>query len=542
MAPSNVCPGGGFFKRGGGVLFSIQYPLNDARPFLEAHTHRLQAPFWGVAPEVGKEFIRNSGIVKHRRRGGLESWPGEEVYCNASRAVRFLSGLRGRPVGAFDHALSLTCAFRRFFSDGANVGRFEVGIKILPGKDEEDYLCIYPMFARDCLALLEACLAVPVKVPIGRGEYIRTQLGSCGRYLEDHFLRATTAYVDGNIAPTESWWLRAGQPLILIEYTVDEIDQLPKYARPVPIIEGLDTALSFYKIERGGRSISTWFLRMDPTKNGYQDLSAEEHNTLRRLRLNLFRIHAELECLTQMLKLVRDDKGDEDDEKKIQINARSATSQSLQRYFHDTLGLLHRKTRYGLEQSEILKAVLEAQYFFSPGERATLLARLSSMDFRPNLQRKIEAFTKPGPDTEGWGYALGDEPKVIKIENFEGVIHIGNRIEIGDNVMFMKDFIVANDIQNSYNKTAASDATPELKKQLEALTKTIAQLCKNLPQDDARAAARDLGSLTKEALSESPRQKQYKLSAEGLIEAAKSVAEFARPVATAVKAILALLA
>lgn len=66
-------------------------------------------------------------------------------------------------------------------------------------------------------------------------------------------------------------------------------------------------------------------------------------------------------------------------------------------------------------------------------------------------------------------------------------------------------------------------------------------MTKHLPVEKARDAAKDLEALTTEAVSESPRKRWYDLSAEGLLEAAKTVGEMAAPVVTCVKALIPLL-
>jgi hypothetical protein len=77
---------------------------------------------------------------------------------------------------------------------------------------------------------------------------------------------------------------------------------------------------------------------------------------------------------------------------------------------------------------------------------------------------------------------------------------------------------------------------------LKDLTAKVAELAKQLPQDKAEVASKDLAALTSEAVSKEPRKPWYELSASGLVEAAKAVAEMAAPITTAVAAVLALLA
>jgi hypothetical protein len=80
-----------------------------------------------------------------------------------------------------------------------------------------------------------------------------------------------------------------------------------------------------------------------------------------------------------------------------------------------------------------------------------------------------------------------------------------------------------------------------MKEALKELTAKVAELAKQLPPDKAEPVSKDLLALTSEAVSKEPRKAWYELSANGLLEAAKTVAEMTGPVTTAVKAVLALL-
>jgi hypothetical protein len=102
-------------------------------------------------------------------------------------------------------------------------------------------------------------------------------------------------------------------------------------------------------------------------------------------------------------------------------------------------------------------------------------------------------------------------------------------------------FVTARNIQDSFNKSSSTVGNTQLKQTLQALTAEVGRLAAKLSKDEAEKVSQDLQTLTSEATSKSPRRKWYELSAEGLIEAAKTVAEMAEPVSTAVKAVLALL-
>src|SRR5262249_8048245 len=116
-------------------------------------------------------------------------------------------------------------------------------------------------------------------------------------------------------------------------------------------------------------------------------------------------------------------------------------------------------------------------------------------------------------------------------------------IQIG-NVSVTGDFsvVTAKNIQESFNKTSQSTVDAELREKLCALTVEVGKLAAKLPKDEADRVSQDLQTLTAEATSKAPRKKWYDLSAEGLLEAAKTVADMAAPVTTAVRAVLASLA
>ena len=64
----------------------------------------------------------------------------------------------------------------------------------------------------------------------------------------------------------------------------------------------------------------------------------------------------------------------------------------------------------------------------------------------------------------------------------------------------------------------------------------------NIPEEKRAEVQQDLSSLVTEASKEQPRKKWYKLSADGLCEAAKACGEIAAPAVATVARIVALLA
>ena len=81
-----------------------------------------------------------------------------------------------------------------------------------------------------------------------------------------------------------------------------------------------------------------------------------------------------------------------------------------------------------------------------------------------------------------------------------------NRIEvtIGDGNTFYGDMVVAKSIQDSFNKASNAAKTEDLKQILEDLSVAVAKMVENLPDDEAKRAARALDTVVEEATSDNP--------------------------------------
>jgi len=506
------------------VFIAIQFPIADCRAFVNSDTNRLSLPTWPL-PKPDKEFIRGSGIVRQRRRGGLESWPGEEIYCRANRAIRFSPFLSMQRIRPLEKDISFICAFRRFLCDGETLSRVEIGFLIRGHRFPTQF---FPVDNQDILGLINGCLSIQVRVLLADGINTTCELYKCGEQLAKHYLQATTQRVNSELAETEDWWLSPGNPLMLIEYKSHEISRLPKQAKPI-MINTSDTgffgSLNHYGIKKGGKRLGVWFL----------DISDDNPEVIRRIRLHLFRIHAEKECLKQTLRLLILGS--------LQPRTHTAASDNLQRYLKDSMRLLSREARYHLSQSALLEEMLKVEDIVTPGERATLLAQLSKIDIRTTIYHNVEKFTANTTGSTQYYNIVGNDISVFigRDQRIGGTQMTKYEIKFGDNNKFSGDFVVANSIQHSFNKISSSDASQEIKEKLKELSQAVAEMCEHLPHEKAREAARDLDTLTNEALSDKPRRKWYEMSADGLVKAAETVGKVAVPVITIVMSLLPML-
>ena len=127
----------------------------------------------------------------------------------------------------------------------------------------------------------------------------------------------------------------------------------------------------------------------------------------------------------------------------------------------------------------------------------------------------------------------------IMIDKRDQSTTYGHRVKIGNNNS--GNLVLGDAIQHSFNRADELTDNDKLKETLKQLCTQVQELTKSLPPAKQAEVEQDLASLVAEATKETPRQKWYELSADGLIEAAKACAGMASPVISTVKSILALL-
>lgn len=473
------------------MFFVLQHPFADLRLFVGPASGRLSRPSWPLV-EPYSDFIRASGIVLPRRRGGVEEWAGEEVYCRANGAFRFPDQLRTRPLGTPSAPVSAERAFRRFQSAGV-VCRLETGLRLdLDG-------AVSAVTASDVMTLLRNCLELPIRLRGNQGTAALT-LVTCGKALAEHYLRATTSYQAGMIQP---WWFSCGRPTAILENVSEHSLPVPRHTQRVMETEGI--SLSHTWLELHNVRCSTWFIE---GKNPNRD-------ALRRLRIHLLRLHAERQCLRLVIRYVN--------EGKLNVQKDQDGSEEVQRYLSNSLRALESTRRFGIDQSPLLDAARDALDVATVGQAASL------RHVRRQVAARIDSYIRRAQST------------ATVVNNIYGDV-MNTTIQMGD-VTVSGDFnvVTAKNIRESFNKASESDANENLKAKLQELSVQVAKLAAELSPEQAEAVSRDLQALTNEATAKEPRKQWYELSAQGLMDAAKAVAGMAGPVGAAVKAVLALI-
>ena len=351
------------------MLVAVQLPLADCRPFVEAAAPRPARPAWDY-PRVDEAYVRGFGGFKKRVKDGRKSWPGEAVYCRAGHAVRLPPLAKDLPEPGRRIATSFSCAFRRLLVDGKTntIARFEAGFTESPGCRR-----LFPMPPAEVSRLLKTILSRPVRIPSGSGAGTDSQLAECGKALAAHFLRATTARSGGKAPATEAWWIAPGSPMTIMEYGAGEIAELPPYCMRVPGTEEWDVDVHHLSFQHKGRQTGVWFLGRKK-----EPLPAAARDTLQRLWLQLLKLHAERECLQQILLAIA--------EKKIPVTEGNGKVGDLTDYLDASIDSLSHQKFADLPQADIQFAQ-QFDDLVDPDRRQDLLAQLASV--RKTLYNKV---------------------------------------------------------------------------------------------------------------------------------------------------------
>src|SRR5262249_40394949 len=113
-------------------------------------------------------------------------------------------------------------------------------------------------------------------------------------------------------------------------------------------------------------------------------------------------------------------------------------------------------------------------------------------------------------------------------------------VTLGDGTVVHGDLVVAGSINESFNRAKQVAGDGQLRELLQRLASQVGAILEKLEPDQAKRAADDLETLTKEAQRQTPRLQWWELSLNGLKDAAQSVAAIGAPVVETVKLLLPL--
>jgi hypothetical protein len=117
-----------------------------------------------------------------------------------------------------------------------------------------------------------------------------------------------------------------------------------------------------------------------------------------------------------------------------------------------------------------------------------------------------------------------------------------NRVNIGPGASISGTVVVAREVTDAFKTTiTGSDAPDSMKNHLSNLCGEIDKILPLLSSQQQADVRKDIDTLVNEATKVAPRRKWYELSADGIVEAAKTCGAVAGPVIAAVQKVVSLL-
>jgi hypothetical protein len=286
---------------------------------------------------------------------------------------------------------------------------------------------------------------------------------------------------------------------------------------PVPDLESQGVTVHFVALERGGRRVPTWFLSIT---------DAAGTDLLERVFRHFITIHAQRECLKEVLRLVR--------EERIKASRGNEVTDRLQDFFKLAVSWLTRQKRFGITRTSLLDTVYAADALVNVDQRDVVLGLLE--EIRPNLLRQLK---QTMTDTEEFDSLIasvkGAAIDTLHIEYIAGgatkVEEHGSFKMSVNNSTLTGVFGNGNRVIDSFQGVANSSADPEVKAALNDLLAKTTELAKGLPADQAAQVGRDLATFAEEAVAKAPRQELLNLVGNSLVGVAAMFVPFAKPVA-----------
>lgn len=485
------------------MLCVFQLPIADGRSFTSNGSARLTRPYW-QNPEIARSFVRCFGPMSRRDRWNHldEDWIDELFYCEARRAIRF-PGLERNTCGIYG------CAFRRLLHDGKALTRVEIGFHVALNASLD---------ADRAVEFIRNILELPTMVAQFPGPFVERPLHKQSTSIARLYEQATQP-VDTPSIPRGL--ITDTTPLLLIEHEGHELKNLPDIAESLALQYAKESSLSWLTFTYGSHLLPIWFLN----KEG---LSAEQ---ARQLRLALLRVNAYRQVLNHILRLIG--------RKVISYEPHTEAGDDLERFLNKSTRYLNAKSWTKAHQRSISTAIATLETQIAESERALLLAELQGA--RRQIQKKLREYVEKTERSEGKTIVVLNGNASIGEFIIEGERHMTTtNIHFGQNNTFHGDAIAAGHIENSFN-TASNSVDDNVKEALEELTVEVSKLCERIPDTETQQqTARKLKTLVEEAASTAPDNSMLKVTGEGLIKAAKTVAGMAEPITKAVKVVLTL--
>lgn len=436
------------------MFLTIQYPITDLRNIVGS-TNKLKKPVWND-PDLESQ-LRYFGSVVERETGGVLQWPADGKFCNSGKAIN-LKELTHKKVPFNGKTLRFSCRFRRFFKSDDFTSRYEMAfttyepIKSAPANNADEKKVVADNTTLD--AVIDAFLKIDVKIArTGKKkaqdkspkEFNELSLYEAGDKIAELYLNGSTK--NKLQADNKSWWIKAGEPMLLLTFLNNENIILSPSTRSVIKFEEHGIALYFlqHRVAKN-RSVRCWLISLDSSKKTQNSVAF-----LRQLKLNLFRINAEKEYLRQIENTVSTNDLEIKDEK---------LKKSLSDYLEKSTANLLKKKRFGIDQDGILHYAFRSEETVDSESQQKFLSHFELLENK-FLLKNVEKLTQQKREIKIFVASSAE----VKAERDECVLAI-NKIKTEHQHLYLIPFGWENDMPFANypgNPTIQDAINPELK-------------------------------------------------------------------------------
>lgn len=348
------------------MLAIASLPVADLRSFVRGKTHRLAKPTFPTA-RVKSDFVRNTGSARERRRGGSPDVGGEDTFCDAKNALRFLTG--GRFVHRQGRGRTARCVFRRLYHTGFDALRFDIGL-VLDG-----------FVGASAAEVAQFVASVPVRIETAGRDAMT--LGQASAALANHYLVSSTALRRGNPRRLEPWWCLPVDGLLVLEAESGKLQPTRGTSGTVLSMDGTGIDLHYQQLD--DRQLHGDLRRLWVVESTVR----ADRRRVRQVRMHLTRVHTESLCFRKTVNEAQSGELQKD---------LDVASGRLESHLRDVSRVLDKTERYGTPQRAILDLALQISSMVRPGALRSLLQAADNL--RSNLQGRRKAMERR--EMQGW--------------------------------------------------------------------------------------------------------------------------------------------
>jgi hypothetical protein len=343
------------------ILF-LQFTITDTRYFSTFKDELLKKPQW-PSPAPFREFVRSTGTIVERNKGGLASWVGENFVCRIGKAIKF-----PRKITLSNGVIVSNISKHLYANANYILTKYEFVFNIKTANlDSEINVNVMKVIVNELLSS-----SVSIKV---NGEFVDSTINKLPIVLKTFHYQNTTLQ-------------QKGQPHLGIENVLSCTPQCYFY---LDRSEKANSLEHNYKHIANVANIAEIFTGWHNHLNNPFRIWIHQRRTRsalitenREWRMTIMRLHSEYECLRNLFWGLS--KGI------IKVEERSASSDELQSYFNiaiKTFLLEENNLEYQSWTPGFFNYFSKVYALASPGELGKISTQIKDFNFRVNIKNKM---------------------------------------------------------------------------------------------------------------------------------------------------------